>query len=237
MKLIGAGFGRTGTLSLKRALEELGFGPCYHMQEVFQHREHAKLWHDAARGRPVDWRALFRDYEATVDFPAHPFYRELMDVYPDAKVLLSVREPESWYESTLETIYRAPKVFPRWLRPFVPWMGHILSASEKLIWQDLFSGRFEDKAYALKTFERYNEEVKRTVPEDRLLVFDVKEGWAPLCAFLGVAVPERPFPHVNDRAQMQRMIRRVGLARWLLPSLAASLAAGLYLVFRRRRPS
>src|SRR5690242_7699355 len=105
LKVIGAGFGRTGTLSLKVALEELGFGPCYHMIEVFQYPEHAKLWEAATQGKPIDWDQIFANYQATVDWPGCTFYADLMARYPDAKVLLSVRDPETWYESVMSTIY------------------------------------------------------------------------------------------------------------------------------------
>ncbi len=99
IKVIGAGLGRTGTLSLKAALEELGFSRCYHMTDVFAHLEHARVWDDAARGLPVDWDTLFQGYQATVDWPGCAFYEEFMRRYPDAKVILSVRDPERWYEA------------------------------------------------------------------------------------------------------------------------------------------
>ncbi len=106
LKIIGAGFGRTGTLSLKVALEELGFGPCYHMLEMFQHPEHIALWEAASKGHPVDWHQVFEEYQATVDWPGCAFYEQFMEAYPDAKVLLTVRDPDKWYESSQATIYR-----------------------------------------------------------------------------------------------------------------------------------
>ena len=93
-------------MSLKAALETLGFGPCYHMIEVFEHPEHAGFWQAAWRGEPVDWDGLLGGYEAAVDWPACTFYEELLQRYPDARVLLSVRDPERWYESTRDTIYQ-----------------------------------------------------------------------------------------------------------------------------------
>src|SRR5436309_15782365 len=112
MKVIGAGFGRTGTLSVKAALEELGFGPCYHMVEVFDKPRHVELWQAAAEGKPIDWDELFAGYNAAVDWPACTFYQQLMQAYPAAKVLLTVREPQSWYESTKNTIYPASRMSP-----------------------------------------------------------------------------------------------------------------------------
>ena len=118
MKVIGAGFGRTGTMSLKVALEKLGFGPCYHMTEVFAHPEHTHFWLSAWRGEPADWEGVLGDYEATVDWPACTFYEELMERYPGAKVLLSVRDPDRWYESTRSTIYELSKITAR--SPYPP---------------------------------------------------------------------------------------------------------------------
>src|SRR5215218_1360168 len=106
LEVIGAGFGRTGTMSLKATLEELGFGPCYHMREVFEHPEHIGQWRAAMRGEPVDWERILGDYRATVDWPGCTFYDELLERNPDAKVILTVRDPQRWYESACDTIYR-----------------------------------------------------------------------------------------------------------------------------------
>ena len=192
LKVIGAGFGRTGTLSLKQALVELGFGPCYHMTELFDKPGADEQWDAIVRGAPADWNAVFAGYQATVDWPACAFYKELMLVYPEAKVLLTVRDPEKWYESVYSTIWQ------------VSHRDHSVSPHrhmvDTLIWQRTFDSRFEDKDYAIAVFLRHNEEVKRQAPAEKLLVYDVKEGWEPLCAFLGVAVPiDTPFPHLNDR--------------------------------------
>jgi len=229
MKVIGAGFGRTGTLSLRIALEELGFVRCYHMTEVMARRhDHAKLWLQRAEGKPIDWRSLFTGYEATVDFPACTYYRELMDVFPDAKVLLSVRSAESWYDSALATIYASssePLPVPiRWL----PFARAITTAVHKAIWDrgGLFNGRFREREYAMEVFESWNQSVREFVPPERLLVFDVREGWAPLCAFLEVPVPNRPFPRVNQRWHMQMGVRVLRA----VPVLSAVLLIGLLAV-------
>lgn len=191
LKIIGAGFGRTGTLSTKMALEELGFGPCYHMTELFQNPGAEEMWEAVVRGEPVSWDDVFRGYQASVDWPACAFYQQQMQAYPAAKVLLTVRDPERWYESVKSTIYRAPQDVP-------PDNAHARMVS-KLIWEGTFNGKFEDKDYAITVFNRHNEEVQRLIPPEKLLVFNVKEGWEPLCAFLGVPVPDKPFPHLNDR--------------------------------------
>ena len=222
MKLIGAGFGRTGTTSLKAALEKLGFDPCYHMTEVFAHPDHADFWVAAWHGEPVDWDGVLGDYEATVDWPACTFYKELMRRNPEAKVLLSVRDPERWYESTRSTIYE------------LTFTGRRSSLAKDIIWQGTFDGRFEDKSYAIEVFERHNEEVKRHVPRENLLVYEVKEGWGPLCEFLDVPVPDEPFPYLNDTAQMQRGIKSIKALSVVLP-VALSVATVLVLLLRRAR--
>ena len=204
MKLIGAGFGRTGTMSLKAALEELGYGPCYHMTDVFEHPEHIRMWEAAIRGEPVDWDELFAGYQATVDWPGAAFYKELMEVYPDAKVLLSLRDPEKWYESTRNTIYAT--VNPS--HEMIAALGHAPRLNNELIWKQTFGENFEDRRHAIEVFERHNKEVKEYVPVDRLLVYEVREGWGPLCEFLGVEVPKgKPFPHLNGTESFRAMVQ------------------------------
>jgi Sulfotransferase domain len=214
LKVIGAGFGRTGTLSLKAALERLGFDPCYHMRDVFAKPEHAKLWEAAAEGEPVDWEKLLEKYKATVDWPGCTFYEELMQEYPDAKVLLNVRDPDEWYESVMNTIYmysqrELSSPILSLIRLFWPNIRHAGRMIDKIIWEDTFDGKFEDRQYAIEVFNRHNEEVKKRVPAERLLVYELKEGWGPLCEFLDVEEPEgEPFPHLNDTATMQKRVRQ-----------------------------
>ncbi len=207
LKIIGAGFGRTGTRSLKDALEILGFGPCYHMVEVFEHPEHVALWKAATEGESVNWQKIFHEYQATVDWPACTFYKELMATYPNAKVLLSMRDPEKWYESTKSTIYqvsqRSRTSSALLVFFFLKLVKHGIAAAtpmvNRLVWKDTFHDRFEEKEYATSVFNQHNEEVKNYVPPEKLLVYSVKDGWEPLCAFLGVPVPDVSFPHLNDR--------------------------------------
>jgi Sulfotransferase domain len=243
VKLIGAGFGRTGTMSLKIALETLGFSPCYHMTEVFAHPEHTWFWISAWRGDPADWDGVLGEYEAAVDWPACTFYEELMKRHPDAKVILSVREPERWYESVRNTIYELSVVIPR--HPIYR-IGYTLvsffvfrgpgnrNLADEIIWQGTFDGRFEDKHHAIEVFEHHNAEVQRRVPEDRLLVYDVKAGWGPLCEFLGVQEPEEPFPRTNDAAEMRRRLRGVKAISIAVP-VTLTLLAGATVVLLRRR--
>jgi len=230
MKVIGAGFGRTGTMSLKAALETLGFTPCYHMTEVFAHPEHADFWVSAWRGEPADWDRVLGGYEAAVDWPACAFYEELMDRHPDAKVILSVRDPEGWYQSVRTTIYELSTTITRSpvtrtvfglisLLAFGGFAGRRTTLPDEIIWHGTFDGRFE--------------EVKRKVPPERLLVYEVREGWEPLCAFLGVGVPDEPFPRLNDAAQMRRGVAAIKAISAAAPFVPVLLAV-LVLVFLRR---
>jgi hypothetical protein len=230
-------------MSLKVALEELGYAPCYHMVEVFAHPEHAPLWQAAWRGEPVDWEGFLGGYEAAVDWPACSFYGELMERYPDAKVILTVRDPERWYESTRSTIYELSVVATR-----SPLFRLVFGAmrllrfgrvgggnmADEVIWDGTFDGRFEDRRYAIEVFERHNAEVRRRVPRDRLLVYEVKEGWSPLCEFLGVEEPDVPFPHVNDTAEMRRRIRAVRALSVAVPAALTLLGAALLVLLTRR---
>lgn len=196
LSVIGAGFGRTGTLSIKMALEQLGVGRCYHMVEVFENPHHIALWRAAADGHPVDWDALFAGYGAAVDWPACHFWRHLMDHFPDAKVLLTVRDAERWYQSAHDTIYQA---MIGSLPIDDPVARSQREMAAKIVLEDTFGGRFEDRAHAIAVYERHNAEVRRAVPPARLLVYELGEGWEPLCRFLGKPVPAEPFPRVNSR--------------------------------------
>jgi hypothetical protein len=248
VKVIGAGFGRTGTASLKAALETLGFGPCYHMMEVLRHPEHVEFWEAAWRGEPVDWDGVLGGYEATVDWPACTIYEELLERHPDAKVLLSVRDPERWYESTRTTIYELSKISTGSLlsRAGLALVAFFVFGTlqigqgrmaEEIIWQGTFDGKFEDKHHAIEVFNRHNEEVRRRVPQDRLLIYEVKEGWGPLCDFLGVEEPDKPFPRLNDAAEMRRRILGMRALSLAVPTTLALLGiAALALLGRHARP-
>ena len=198
LKLIGAGFGRTGTLSLKAALEAIGHGPCHHMLEVFMNQKQAPVFAAAARGESVDWDALLGSYASLVDWPGAHFWRELAIHFPDAKVLLSHRDPEKWYSSFADTIMKVMSVEPS---EDTPAETVAVMQMAKLIVSDKTFGGKLDKESAIAVYEAHNETVKRTIPPERLLVFDVAEGWEPLCKFLGVPVPETDFPRTNSREE------------------------------------
>lgn len=229
IRIIGAGFGRTGTTSLEAALEELGFGPCYGMQDALASPGHAEAWDAASRGEVVDWRELLRGYRSALDWPVASFYAEIMEAHPGARVILTVRDPEGWYESSLGTIYGSPRTFYAspvlsLLRRFEPQTGRTARMMEGVIWNGTFSGRFEERGHAIDVFERHNQEVRRRVPPDKLLIYSVKQGWAPLCEFLGVEEPVgKPFPHLNDTESFLGQVRR----RFVLPVAVPVVALGL----------
>jgi hypothetical protein len=206
--VIGAGTGRTGTLSLKYALEELGYVKCHHMIELLQNPPQLPYWKELHYTGKTDFDTVLKGYRAVVDFPGAIYYKALMEKYPDAKVILTVRDPESWYKSASDTIFNMPKGFGRIMMKLVglfkPEVGHVsrtLDFSNEAIWKGLLQDRFTDKAFAIDFFNRWNAEVKRVVPADKLLVFEVKDGWEPLCAFLNKPIPAIPFPKVNDTAE------------------------------------
>jgi hypothetical protein len=203
MKIIGAGVGRTGTLSLKAALERLGHGPCFHGRHVLDHPGRLDLWRAAASGRPVSWAAVFDGYAATVDWPGAAFWRELTAAFPSAKVILTVRDEESWYESVSSTIYRMFGDGPAdsrvtEARRIVPGLDVFTAFHRQMIWDGFFDGRFADRDHAMSVYREHNAAVRREVPGDRLLVIEPGAGWEPLCAFLGEKVPDEPYPHLND---------------------------------------
>jgi hypothetical protein len=239
LRVIGAGFGRTGTLSLRVALARLGVSPCEHMVNVIDQPERFLLWQTAlaqkTRGGAIDWLPLFAGYEATVDWPGTFFWRELANAHPRARIILTVRDADAWYESTRRTIYRLRRVLgpppvtaalATAAAALDPRIAAAIRVTDGAIWHGTFGGSFEDRAHALDVFAAHNAAVERTIAPDRLLVFDVRDGWEPLCGFLGAPVPDEPFPHLNDGADFERRVRRR-----LLPAAAATvgglaLAAG-----------
>ena len=202
LKVIGAGLGRTATFSLKFALEHLGFGPCYHMAEVFAgSRRNVPLWLDVVRGNP-DWDAVFAGYQSTTDYPACTYWRELTALYPDAKVILTVRDADTWFDSVSETIFS-----PQMQGSLA---GSPVGAMMQGVIFEAFGDRVTDRAFMTDWFTRRNQTVIDSLPPDRLLVFSPKEGWGPLCAFLGVPMPDSPFPRVNSRDEIKQVTANRG---------------------------
>jgi hypothetical protein len=196
LQIIGAGVGRTGTNSLRLALNQLGLGPCYHMYElVLNPPVNVPLWAAAADGR-ADWPTIYKGYESAVDWPTAGFFRELNAIYPSAKFILTVRSPESWAESFSETIYKAIGGLDQAPEHLKPWFDMVV----KVVRKTGFPLGL-DVADLTKAFIAHSDAVKAAVPASRLLIYHVKDGWAPLCAFLGVPVPTDPFPRTNDRSE------------------------------------
>lgn len=205
LKIIGTGMGRTGTHSLKLALEELGFSKCYHMEELVNHPSDITYWEDAYAGKAVNWDELFSGYQAAVDIPAFIFYKELMLQYPEALFIHTTRDPDSWYKSFGDTIIKQSK----------PSIGQILAMSIQLPFSAKMRGQlrvfkfagkflkqflpagFADKEKTIIAFNEWNRKVLEYIPKEKMLVFDARDGWEPLCRFLKVPVPQQPYPHSN----------------------------------------
>lgn len=197
LNVIGAGLGRTGTMTLKTALEQLGLGPCHHMIEIFSHPEQIPFWRAAAGGAAVDWKAGFAGYNSSVDWPSAHYWKQLAAAFPAAKIILSRRDPERWADSMAETILKAmqgPVFAADGDREPPMAFAHMIIAGQT------FGGDFS-RANVIAAFERHNAEVVATIPPERLLVFEAAEGWEPLCAFLGVQAPATPFPRTNSREE------------------------------------
>jgi hypothetical protein len=196
LSVIGAGFGRTGTKSLQDALELLGKGPCYHMVEVFKNPQAPVWWYEAACDPAnANWARIFEGYNSTVDWPNATYYRELAQAYPDAKVILTERDPDLWFKSTQATIFARMPTGPGAEEPFPRMLGKVVC--------ELFDYRMHDRDHCISVFNAHNKQVRETIPPERLLVYEVAQGWEPLCAFLGVPVPETAMPKVNSTEEFQ----------------------------------
>ena len=237
LKIIGAGFGRTGTLSVYTALNQLGF-PCYHMFEVLENKDnksHLDFWQKVANGpagAQYNWEQVFSKYSAAVDNPASCVWRELLSAYPNARVVLTVhpRGAEAWYESTVETIYFTETMWQfkvlKFTTPFGKKMGDMC---RKLIWQRAHKGTMSDRGKAIEYYHQHIADVKASVPAEQLLVYSVDQGWKPLCTFLEVPEPSSAFPNVNDRAAIKQTIK--GMTRGAYVILGVGLLALFGLVY------
>lgn len=197
LEVIGAGMPRTGTLSTKMALEQLGFGPCHHMTEVFAHPEQWPLWDRIGDGEDIEWEEIFGPYRSVTDAPGVYFWRQLVARYPGAKVVLTERDPERWYASMAATIFSPQHREALGGSP----VGAIIAKLARRSWSgrdDALRSGPPPREVMIKLFEDHNAAVRAEIPEGRLLVYSVSQGWEPLCAFLGVEVPDTPFPRVNS---------------------------------------
>lgn len=203
LHVIGAGVGRTGTYSLKLAIDQLGLGRCHHMEEVILNMPaQVPHWAAAVSGHP-DWEAIYKGYESAVAWPTAGFFRELHSAYPSAKFVLTLRNPESWAESFSETIYKLVA-------------GRDHAPTEMHAWLDMAINVIAktgfplglDKAGLTKAFIAHTDAAKAAIPAHQLLLYQVKDGWDPLCAFLGLPVPADPFPRTNDRGEFWERVSR-----------------------------
>ncbi len=196
LEVIGAGMGRTGTHSLKLALEMLGLGPCHHMSEVMARPGQKEIWRAAGRGEPTDWDMAYQGYRSAVDWPTVHFWRELAAYYPNARIILTVRDPVRWHESVMNTIARS--------------MGPDNdqdSFGVAVVAKQVFGGRIADREHAIAVHQAHNAAVAAAIPPERLLTYEVSQGWEPLCAFLGVPVPQAPFPHSNTTEEFRALFK------------------------------
>ncbi|MEZ6130134.1 MAG: sulfotransferase [Planctomycetaceae bacterium] len=203
LNVLGLGYPRTGTMSLKLALQQLGFGPCYHMIDVFDRPADVSFWRNAVQrdGVDVDWDTLFHGFESTSDCPACYFWKPLTDHFPHAGCILTVRDPESWYDSFRTTVYEA-MMHPE--RAADEQHRAVQQMARELILDRMFSGRFLDRSFAIDCMHAHNEAIIDAIPADRLLVYQISDGWEPLCRFLNVEVPDVAFPQVNTRDQFRQ---------------------------------
>lgn len=201
LRVVGAGLGRTGTTSLKEALGLLLGGPCYHMLEVQQRPGDPDAWGDAYDGHPPKWRTFFDGYQATVDWPGAPFWSEISSAFPDALILLSVRDPDAWWKSTSSTIF--PAMANAYFVPDAPDDGWTRMARGMM---SAFSPNWQDEVSAKAAYLAHNEQVRTTAPADRFLEWRPEDGWAPICSALGLDVPDQPFPHSNATAQARAQL-------------------------------
>lgn len=201
LRIIGATFGRTGTHSLRAAIVQLGFGPCHHMYEVRQSPQQTAYWSAIANGEEPIWGKVFDGYSSQVDWPASRYWRDLAGHYPDAKVILTTRDPDDWYASIAKTILPSSTLGPT--QDPDPQGRAGSEIIRKIVLEGLFGGQLTDKAHAIAVYQKHQQDVVAEISADRLLVFEVKDGWEPLCAFLGVAVPDTPFPRGNTVAEFR----------------------------------
>ena len=218
IKIIGAGFPRTGTTTLKKALEILGFDKTYHFKDLVANPNDLKYWIELEETGSTDFDSLFKNYRATVDFPGYPYYKILLKKYPDAKVILTKRNSDAWYQSTYDTIWQAgPQSFPA----KITLLGKMLLNSRlknkmncikfmrKIYLSNQFDDQFGTPAVAKNTFTNHIKEVSQYVPKEQLLIYEVADGWQPLCNFLGLDIPEVEFPHLNRNQDFHKMVKKM----------------------------
>jgi hypothetical protein len=203
LQVIGPGFGRTATNTLKTALETLGFGPCHHMFEIVEQPGLLAPWDRLVSGKSVDWQDVFADFNSQTDWPGAAYWRDLIVAFPEAKVVVTLRDPDSWYDSFQNTIRGA---IDNTGSHETEHMNAVTKMGSIVVKDGVFGGNISDKTHMIDTYNAHLAEIKATVAEDRLLMFSPSEGWAPLCAFLGCPVPDEPFPFTNSRKDFEEKV-------------------------------
>ncbi|HQY50880.1 MAG TPA: sulfotransferase [Ignavibacteria bacterium] len=225
LKVIGSGLGRTGTYSLKLALEHLGFGKCYHMLELFQKPNGVKHFWDAENGKSVNWEELFTGFDSAVDYPVARYYKQLAEFYPEAKVIHTIRNPEEWYESAKHTIFNAKNLDGIKLLKFAakfPFSKEVrkrfkvFKYNRNLMDQE-FGNDLTNKDKVIKAFIKHTENVKKEIPPERLLLYRSSEGWESLCRFLNVPVPDEEYPNRNSREEFLNRVDSIGTGKFIEP--------------------
>lgn len=235
MKVIVAGFSRTGTMSMQVALQRLGY-KTYHMFEALGNfaKGHIDMWNNLMEGKgEMDWQRLFAGYDASTDLPSCIYWREMVEAFPDAKVVLTVRDPEAWWKSYMTLVQSQESGVDRlaFLPRFKALDRMVVNIERKFF--DIEPGQYDQES-GIEKFKQHNEDVKNTVPPERLLVFNVEDGWKPLCDFLGVEIPDEPFPHENiGTKQVEKIMGQIvmqDLFKFLLPYLAAVIVIVIIVV-------
>lgn len=216
LEVIGLGMGRTGTLSLKLALEKLGYGPCYHMEDLLRQPQDISYWEEIRQRGGTDWEKLFGNYRSAVDFPVVACYQQLLKKYPDAKVILTVRDEDAWYDSASRTILNIEpgplgKIRMALKLPFSHRLRKLMRVFRMSgqFWQEHVGKDYKNKALVIAFYRCWNERIRKDIPAERLLVYEVKDGWQPLCGFLDVEVPAEAFPKANTREEFQQGKKKV----------------------------
>lgn len=216
LAVIGLGMGRTGTLSLKLALEKLGYASCYHMEDLLRQPHDISYWEEIKQRGDTDWEKLFGNYRSAVDFPVVACYQQLLKKYPDAKVILTVRDEDAWYDSASRTILNVEpgplgKIKMALKLPFSPRLRKLMRIFRMSgqFWQEHVGKDYRNKESVIAFYRRWNEQIRKKIPDEHLLVYEVKDGWQPLCDFLDVEVPGEAFPKANTREEFQQGKKKV----------------------------
>lgn len=218
IEIIGAGFPRTGTTTLKKALEILGYDKTYHFKDLVANPDDLKYWKELEETGSTDFENLFKGYRATSDFPAYPYYKILLKKYPDAKIILTKRDPDAWYKSTYDTIWQAgPQNLPAklvlsgkmLLNSHLRKKMNCIKFMRKIYLSNQFGGEFGSEQSAKSTFINHIKEVSENVPKEKLLIYEVADGWEPLCKFLRIDIPQVPFPHLNKNQDFHKMVKKM----------------------------